>query len=202
MVVDANRQFGTVLAPNVDPDFSRIGPENAIWLYGVDAEGRAATTQTGRYFDWTGTSLAVEIESFRFFYDKPALHLAEDCFCSMPRPAAEQISGPTFHSGTIWVRPDLRGPDENGIVLSQLLGRLTRMIGIALWWPDFVFTFSTNDLYRRGVVANFGWLHQEFPAEWKLASQPVYRGGLFWMTREEMLGWATRELLKQPVVAA
>jgi hypothetical protein len=201
-VAEANRHQGSVLAPNVDPDCSSVGPDNAIWIYGVDGDGRPATTQTGRYFDWTGTTLAAEIESFRFFYDEPARHLTPDCYCRMPRPAADVISGPTLQSGTIWVRPDLRGPDEHGIVLSQLLGRLTRMIGIARWWPRYVLTFSTNDLYKRGVVTNFGWLHQEFPVEWKLPGQPVYKGGLFWMTREEMLDWAGREPVKPPVAAA
>jgi hypothetical protein len=201
-VAEANRHHGTVLAPNVDPDLSQVGPKNAIWLYGIDGEGRAASTQTGRYFDWTGTSLAAELESFRFFYETPINHLTADSFCRMPRPAAELLSGPVLQSGTIWVRPDLRGPDGDGIVLSRLLGRLTRMIGIALWWPDFVFTFSTNDLYKRGVVTNFGWQHQVFPAEWKLADQPIYSGGLFWMTREEMLDWARRELIMPPVAAA
>jgi hypothetical protein len=201
-VADANRHQGSVLAANVDPAFSRVGEENAIWLYGIDADGNAASTQTGRYFDWSGTSLGAEIESFRFFYDKPEQHLTDECFCRMPRPEADAVTGPVLQSGTIWVRPDLRGPDDQGIVLSQLLGRLTRLIGIAHWWPDFVFTFSTHDLYRRGVVANFGWAHEAFPAEWKLAGLPVYRGGLFWMTRAEMLEWAGREPLKLPVAAA
>lgn len=201
-VVEANLSLGSVLAPNVDPDFSLLGPDNAFWIYGVDGEGRSATTQTGRYFDWTGSSLAAEIESFRFFYENPARHLTSECFCRMPQPVSGAISGPTLQSGTIWVRPDLRGPDENRIVLSQLLGRLTRMIGIARWWPRYVFTFSTNDLFKRGVVANFGWLHEAFSAEWKLPGQSVYRGGLFWMTREEMLDWAARDFVTRPVAAA
>ena len=201
-VADANRHQGSVLAANVDPTYSVVGRENAIWIYGVDAAGNAASTQTGRYFDWTGTTLGAEIESFRFFYDRPEHHITEDCFCRMPRPEADTVTGPVLQSGTIWVRPDLRGPDDQGIVLSQLLGRLTRLLGIAHWWPDYVFTFSTHDLYKRGVVTNFGWAHEAFPVEWKLPGLPVYRGGLFWMTRAEMLDWAGREPLKLPVAAA
>jgi len=201
-VVEANRHHGTVLFQNMDPAFSRVGPDNALWIYGVDSDGRAATTQGGRYFDWTGTSLAEEVESFRYYYETPERHLTEECYAQVPRPAAEQIVGPAMISGGIWVRPDLRGPNPDGIVLSQLLGRLTRLIGIARWWPDFVFTFSSNELYKRGVVGNFGWTHHEFPFEIQLPRAPLYRGGLFWMTREEMLNWARREVVTQPGAAA
>lgn len=201
-VVEPNRHLGAVLYQCMDPEFSRVEPDNAFWIYGVDTDGRAATTQVGRYFDWTGTSLAEEVESFRYYYDKPERHLTEGCYSRVPRPVAEQIVGPVMISGGIWVRPDLRGPNPEGIVLSQLLGRLTRLIGIARWWPDFVFTFSSNDHYKRGVVRNFGWTHHEFPVEFRLPGGPVYHGGLFWMTREEMLDWAQRAQLTPPVAAA
>lgn len=202
-VAQAYRHLGTVLSPNADPDYSRLDETNTFWVLGLDDSGEPATTQAARYIDWTGSSLADEVEAFRYFYEKPEQHLTEDCYCRVPRPAAEQITGPMMLSGTIWVRPDMRGPDDQGIVLSQLLGRLTRMIGIAMWWPDFVFTFSSTDHVKRGVVANFGWAHHEFPVEWKLPGLPVYKGGLFWMTREEMLNWAATEpSLTQPGTAA
>lgn len=197
-VTEAYRHLGTVLSPNADPDYSRIDSSNAFWILGLDSDGQVATTQAGRYMDWTGSSLADEVEAFRYFYETPEKHLTEECYCRVPRPAAEQITGPVMLSGTIWVRPDMRGPDAQGIVLSQLLGRLTRMIGLAQWWPDFLFTFSSNDHYKRGVVTNFGWAHHEFPVEWKLAGLPVYRGGLFWMTRGEMMDWAATDPVEQP----
>jgi hypothetical protein len=75
-----------------------------------------------------------------------------------------------------------------------VLGRLTRMIGLSRWQPDYMFTFSSLDLYGRGVVKNFGWPHEAFQAEWHLPSFPHFRCGLFWMTREEMMDWARGEL--------
>lgn len=189
-VAEANRHQGSVLAPNVDPDCSRLDASNAVWILGIDQDGKAATTQAGRYFDWTGTTLAAEVESFRFFYETPNRHLTPDCFCRMPRPSSEKITGPCFQSGTIWVRPDLRGPDEDGIILSQLLGRMMRLVGIAHWWPEYVFSFSTRKLRERGVVNNFGWAHHDLVAEWKLPGEAVYEGGLSWMSRDEMLDWA------------
>ncbi len=192
-VAAANRQHGSVLAPNVDADLSRLGDANATWILGVDKDGQPATTQAGRYFDWSGTTLGAEMESFRFFYEHPVRHLTADCFCRMPRPAADQIVGAAFHTGTIWVRPDLRGPDEEGIILSQLLGRMIRLIGIAHWWPDYLFSFSTRALRDRGVVKNFGWSHHDPGAEWKLPGEAVYEGGLSWMSREEMLDWASAQ---------
>lgn len=200
-LVDANLGQGAVMSPNMDIRFSSVTPENTFWLLGLDADGVPATTQSGRYFDWSRTNLAEEVESLRFFYDDPARHIEPGTYCRMPRPAAEQISGPVVHSGTMWVRPDFRGPGKEGIVLSQILGKLVRFLGIARWKPDYVFTFSSLDHHRRGVVRNFGYAHEEFPVEWKLPANDHYRGGLFWMTRKEMEDWAT-EQLKQPADVA
>lgn len=199
-IVETHRSQGTVLMPHVDPTYSTINGENGIWILGVDAQGNAATTQTGRYYDFTGSSLAAEMASFRFFYDEPARHLTPECYCRAPRDAAEVITGTAVSSGTIWVRPDMRGPGEEGIVLSQLLGKLTRLIAIARWWPKHMFTFSSYDLYNRGVVRNFGWPHESFVTEWHFPYGPVAPAGMFWMTREEMLGWAADDF-KQPAAA-
>jgi hypothetical protein len=192
-IVEAHRAEGTVLMPHVDPTYSTIDERNGIWVYGIDAEGRAASTQTGRYYDFTGTSLAEEMASFRFFYDDPSQYLNESCFCRTPH-AASAITGTALASGTIWVRPDLRGPGEQNIVLSKLLGKLTRLIAIAQWWPEHLFTFSSYDLYNRRVVANFGWAHEAFPCEWVFPYGPVASAGMFWMTRQEMLDWAADEV--------
>jgi len=192
--VDDFRGQGANLSPNMDVAFSDVSDENAIWILGIDADGMPVTTQGGRYFDWTGTSMAAEMESFRFFYQEPERHVTGDMYCRIPRPEGDMITGPVMHSGSIWVRPDFRGPGEEGIVLSKVLGRLTRMIGMARWQPDYLFTFSSLDLYGRGVVKNFGWPHEAFQAEWHLPTFPHFRAGLFWMTREEMMDWARGEL--------
>jgi hypothetical protein len=151
-IVEAHRAQGTVLMPHVDPTYSTIDETNGIWIYGIDAEGRSATTQAGRYYDFTGTNLAEEMASFRFFYDDPSKYLNESCYCRAPE-AASQITGTALASGTIWVRPDMRGPGAEKIVLSQLLGKLTRLIAIAQWWPEYLFTFSSYDLYNRRCPA-------------------------------------------------
>ena len=191
-IVEPRRHLGTVMMPYVDVAYSTIGAHNAIWVLGIDADGVPATTQAGRYFDFTGTSLAAEMESFRMFYDDPAEHITPDCYCRAA-PAALEVKGPAVHSGTIWVRKDMRGPDEDGIVLSQLLGKLTRFIAIAQWWPEHLFTFSSYDLYNRGVVANFGWPHESFQVDWRFPTGTVPSAGMFWATRDEMLAWAEEE---------
>ncbi len=192
-IVEPRRHLGTVMQPYVDPTYSTVDARNAIWILGVDAEGVPATTVAGRYFDFTGSSLAAEMESFRLFYDDPARHITSDCYCRAA-PAAMNIKGPAVHSGTMWVRKDMRGPGEDGIVLSQLLGKLTRLIAIAQWWPEHVFTHSSYDLYNRGVVANFGWPHESFQVDWRFPFGTVPSAGMFWMTRGEMLAWAENEV--------
>jgi hypothetical protein len=189
-VVEGNRAQGTKLMPHVDVDYSTVGARNAFWIYGTDADGQTATTQAGRFYDFTGTTLAAEMASFRFFYDEPARHITEDCFVRMPLEAS-LITGPASHAGTLWVRPDLRGPDHEGIVLSRLLGKMTRLVSIAQWWPDYVFAMSDIQLFRRGVVANLGWWHEAFSVEWQLPNwPPLPTAGMMWMTRNEMLTWA------------
>jgi hypothetical protein len=192
-VVEAHRGQGTIMMPHVDPTYSTIGAENGVWFYGVDANGRAASTLTARYYDFTGTSLAAELESFRFFYDDPVRHLTEGCFVRTP-PEASQITGSALASGTLWVRPDMRGPDKNKIILSQIAGRLGRLIGIGRWWPETVFTFSSYALCERGTVANFGYPKTAFPVDWVFPTGPAPSSGMFWMTRDEMLARAADDL--------
>ncbi|MBI1773770.1 MAG: hypothetical protein HYR63_00350 [Proteobacteria bacterium] len=183
------RGLDMVFMPQADPVYCRLGPDNAFWILGVDLDGRVATTQGGRLYDWTGSNMKREVESLRFFYDRPEDHTDEGCWCEMPE-AARQITGTAVHSGSMWVRPDLRGPSEDGIVLSQLLGKLTRALGVALWNAAYVFTFSSLELNRRGVVANFGYDHYETPLRLKLPERPLYEAGLCWMTARSFVDWA------------
>jgi hypothetical protein len=198
-VVEARRNLGTVLMPHVDPTYSTIGEENGFWILGIDEQGNVATTQAARYYDFSGSSLAQELRSFRFFYDEPGRFITSESYCRPP-VEAESINGPALASGTLWVRSDLRGPDEEGTVLSGILPTMNRLIAIAKWWPKFFFTFSSYELYKRGVVRNFGFPHEAFGMEWQLHYGPVPTSGLFWMTREEMLGWAAEDI-KQPAAA-
>lgn len=91
-IVEAHRSQGTVQMPHVDADYSSVGADNGFWIYGIDADGRSATTQAGRYYDFTGTSLADELASFRFFYDDPSRNLTEGCYAKTP-PEASLITG-------------------------------------------------------------------------------------------------------------
>jgi hypothetical protein len=199
-VQTANRAHGTITQPHIDPVHSDLTPENAFWILGIDEAGAPATTQTGLMFDWHDTTLAKELESYRFFYRDPKRVITEDCYCRIPRPAGDQISGTVVHSGGMWVRPDMRGPGDVGIVLSQVLGKLTRLVAISRWWPDFLVMFAAVDLYNRGVVSNFGWTHGAFKAEYKLPGHPPYAAGLFWMEIQELLNWAEEEL-RRPAAA-
>ncbi len=191
-IVEAHRSQGTVQMPHVHPGYSSVGPDNAFWIYGVDADGRSATTQAGRYYDFTGTTLVDELASFRFFYDDPSRHVTDACFVRTP-PEAAGITGTVVASGTIWVRPDMRGPDKDQIILSSLLSKLTRVVALALWWPETTLTFSSYALYDRGVVNNYGYQHKAFPVEWVFPFGPAPSSGMFWMYREEMLAWADSE---------
>ncbi len=188
-IVEPRRPLGTVMMPYVDTAYTALGAHNGIWVLGIDDQGEVVSTQAGRYFDFTGTTLAAEMQSFRFFYDDPSRHVTPECYCK-PAPAAFDVNGTAVHSGTIWIRKDMRGPGEHGIVLSQLLGRITRLIAIAQWWPEYLFTFTKYESYRRGVVANFGWPHESFDVEWVFPDGRAPTSGMFWMTRDEMLMWA------------
>lgn len=192
-VVDANRPLGANLSPNVDAAVSAVDAGNAFWLLGIDDQGKPAATQTARHFDWTGTTMSEEMESLRFFFADPDRHRDGRTYCRIPRPDGDLISGPVVHSGTMWVRPDFRGPGDVGIVMSQILGRLIRLISLSRWRPGYLFTFSSLDLYKRGVAKNFGYAHEAFTAEWDLPDYPGYRAGLFWITAEEMMSWARSE---------
>ena len=198
-VADEHRSEGTVLMPHVDPAYSTVNEENGFWILGIDERGDVALTVAGRYYDFTGSSLAEELRSFRFFYDEPARFVTPECYCRPPAEA-ELLRGPSFASGTLWVRKDLRGPDENGIQLSRIMGPLNRSVGIARWWPEVVFTFSRCELYNRGVVGRFGYAHEAFDIEWRLHYGVVPTSGMFWLTRDEMLDLAASDF-RQPAAA-
>lgn len=199
-IVEERRHLGTVLMPFVDHTCSTLSDDNAFWLLGIDGDGNVASTHTGRYFDFTGSSLAAEMASMRMFYDEPARFVTPECFANTPHEATEVITGTAFHSGTMWVRPDMRGPDESGIVMSAVMGKLARLLGLAKWWPKHLFTFSSYALYNHGVVTRFGYAHEAFPVTWYLHYGPAPDCGMFWMTREELLGWAADDF-KQLAVA-
>lgn len=176
------------MMPQCDPDCSRLGEDNAFWILGLDADGNVATTQTGRYFDLAG-SLADEMKSFRLFYEHPDRHIDASCWCEMPK-RADEIRGPVAHSGTIWVRRDLRGPGPAGIVLSRLLGKITRLVEVGLFAPHRLVAFGSMELYRRGVIHNYDLTEWHPGARWKLPGAPAFDGGLMTMTTESLISWA------------
>ncbi len=198
-VVEEKRHLGTVLMPHLDPTYSTLSEENGYWIGGFDEHGEIAVIVAGRYYDFTRTSLAAELRNFRFFYDDPGRFITPECFCR-PAAEAEMITGPSFTSGAFWVRPDFRGPDEDGVMLSKFIGALNRLVAIARWWPKFLFTFSRHELYNRGIAQRFGYAHVAFETQWHLHYGAVPASGLFWITREETLSLAADDF-RQPAAA-
>ncbi|MBI1774589.1 MAG: hypothetical protein HYR63_04500 [Proteobacteria bacterium] len=184
-VVDANRGNRASLSPMHDTRFCRLVLNNSFWLAGFDASGRVVTTNSGKLFDWRKTNLEAEARSLRLVYDDPAQAPAGD-LCHIDSPIARRISGFVFHSGTVWRHPQHRGELSNGIRISQLTGRLTRMVGLALWNADFYFSLTRQTLVDRGVLSTLGYSRFEPGLKLKLLAGEELDVCLNWMDRSEL----------------
>jgi hypothetical protein len=185
-IVDANRQHRANLSPMHMLKYCRLSSTNAFWIAGLDRSGRVVTTNSGKIFDWRSTHLEAEARSLRMFFDNPSLAPDGD-FCQVDSPLARRISGHAFHSGTVWRHPEHRGELNDGVRLSQITGRLTRMVGLALWNTDYYFSLTRQTLVDRGVLSTLGYSRFEPGVKLRLLGGDPMDVCINWMDRAELL---------------
>ncbi|MBI1774590.1 MAG: hypothetical protein HYR63_04505 [Proteobacteria bacterium] len=203
--MEANQNTKAGLAPMYDPIHCKLGPENSLWLAGLDEHGDIVTTQSGKLFNFTGTNLREAGNNLTLFYDNPPSADA-GVRCRIESPFAMNITGICAHSGGIWVHPRYRGVGPNGLRLSQILGRITRNIILATWSPDYIFSFAQTILARKGVVASYGWPNVQTGVTMTFPYCGAVDDVLAWSSRAELLDDARQIAmggpLTRPLVAA
>jgi hypothetical protein len=148
----ANRNNWAPLIPLFDPKNGALPPEKAFCLIGRNERGEAVAAHAVRRYDWPNTSFVEEAESHRLFYADPERMKFPQETCSVSAPYAREVTGRVAYSGAAWVRPDYRGR-----ALALVLPRLAKAYAFTLWRPDFIVSWMTETVYKRGLLQHVGY---------------------------------------------
>lgn len=150
----ANRHYAAhgwyPLLDGFNPECTDIGPKNAFWISGENADGEIVVTVASRVLDLSGTNLAEQARTVWF---------GKDCGqpCVVTAEAAHRISGIVNFGGSLWVRPDFRGRQ-----LAYLMPRVVKAYSCARWPIEWLFCFIEAANVKRGVAQSFGHQHLSY----------------------------------------
>jgi hypothetical protein len=146
------------LSPLLDASVADLA--EARWILGQDADGQVVTTQAFRFYPDDGTTSYDRWLTLRMFYDRPEEAAGPEEACVLTGEAAEANRRLRcwLASGGTWVHADHRGPDRDGIHLSELLPRLSRTLGMRQY-PEAEATTSgiRPKLASAGVAERYGY---------------------------------------------
>jgi hypothetical protein len=148
------------LSPLLDAAWSDL--RLARWFLGRDARGRTVATQAFRLYPDDGTTSYDRWCDLRMYYDHPEEREDEICVVVDEAVGVNRELRCWLSSGGTWVHPDLRGPDEEGFHLSQLLPRLSRLIGMRMFPQAEATTAGIRPkLAGAGVADRYGYRNIE-----------------------------------------
>jgi hypothetical protein len=145
------------LSPLLDASVSDLS--EARWILGQDAQGQVVTTQGYRFYPDDGTTSYDRWLSLRMLYDRPEeAPPGESCVLTGEAAAINRKLRSWLASGGTWVHPDHRGPDRDGVYLSELLPRLSRTLGMRQY-PQAEATTSgiLPKLAKAGIAERYGY---------------------------------------------
>lgn len=181
----ANGDTWRPLLPSFDPELSDLNEDNAICVFGRDANGTVVATQAVRLFTWTDTNFLAEAENLRLFYADPVARRIATERCDVTAEPTRAIDGRVLFSGAGWYHPDYRGKG-----LGVLMPRISRLYGLSRWYIDFAVCIMAEGVVKGGFPERAGYRH----VDWALIMQhmPVYREGTVraaavWMDTEAAL---------------
>jgi hypothetical protein len=188
----SNEKTQARLMPVLDFRLHDFDPSNFMWLKGEDANGSVVATSAIRLLRMGDLNLKQFGESLRLFYGDfrsqalPGETYTDDC------ESAPMIEGRVTFSGGIWIDPHFRGAGEDGLRLSQILGRFVRLIARLEWDPDYCHTAITSLLHSKGMAEAYGWPRAEPGITWTRPgcvtnqTRSIVSGSLLWMSRSEL----------------
>lgn len=134
----ANMATWHPLFSGFDPSKCNITDENGFCILGYNSQGEVVTSQAGRFFDWTDTTMYDELVSLRAAYDNPERDAQPNERIAVTAEKTKEITGRCALLGCIWVHPDYRRQS-----LPALMGRVSRAYSLTHW----------NVAYTTGLVA-------------------------------------------------
>ena len=196
VVVHVHRDFGPLvdvnaanqgnewfnLMPMFHPDCFPTG--EAFWLEGRARDsGEAVMTQAARCYHIIDDSLADALTSLRLFYAEPAAMKGPDEVCVCNAPSASRLGGKLLYSGGTWARRDWRGKGT-----AAILPRISRVLALRQWEPDYTISLVDPVLIPKGIVRSYGYHCAEEGVAWSNSpSQGDLDLALIWMDRAELV---------------
>jgi hypothetical protein len=154
---NANAKAWRPMLPVLVPELAGFAPEDAFAIVVRNSSGEVVATNACRRFDWSSTTMAVELESMRFFYENPARDRRPGERCIVSAPSADSIGGEVVYFGGSWCHPDYRGRALSGIV-----SRLGKAFALARWPLTHGVGLMLEEVYRRGFAHHLGFADIEW----------------------------------------
>ena len=167
-------------------------PNQAFAILGESPTGQIVATQAARFFDWSGSTLKVEVESLRMLYGDSAPPAAARGEVSAPDAGA--VTGRVVYSGSTWFHPKYRGRDLSGV-----LPRISRALALTLWNTDTTISFMDWRIVKKGVAASYGYTNLGASVTLRNVVDPEFVAAIGWITRDELIEDAERFLSEFPV---
>jgi len=183
-VNEINRSDWRPLMANFDVQHSTVDEQNAFWLKGIDAQGDVVLCHAVRLYVFGTTTLKDELESLRFFYDRPETAIANGASVEVTAPIASGINRRVSYSGALWVRSDFR---RGG--LGQLIPPLVHALAVTRWYPAYHTCSLTQPVVEKGVAKLYGYRNLQY-AVWlrNLPGLPAnLKTALCWKTSDEVV---------------
>jgi len=175
------RKTGATLTSNFNPECGFDG-HDGWWVAGRDEAGELVATIAARVYDWRRTTLAAELESFRFLYPDVDAYKLPNEKCEVSASFATKISGRVFYGGGAWVRTDMRGKG-----LSAIMPRLSKAYGLARYNFDWAVAIVEPILVRKGVAKRYGFNNLEFGVHYTGTRFGDHDCALCWISRDEFI---------------
>lgn len=182
--------------PSFRPDCSYLPPGKAFWIVGRDQDGRVAHVQAMRLYHLSNTDVAEHLGSLRAWFADPTFIAGSGSSSRCNAPTGRAMTGLVAYHGDIWLREDFRGRG-----LSTFIGRIAFGLAWAKWSPDFIYALVADWHVQKGVVDQYGYLHQE--PHGSVLHLPAHGidddDWLVWLTRDELLKTVHASSVQAPV---
>jgi hypothetical protein len=165
-----------------DNRFNNLTSHNSLFIVGHNNRGDVVACQAARFYDWSTTNCADEIESLRMFYADPKADSLPGEGYRVSSRAARGTSGRAVFSGGAWYRKDMRG-----MGLVEWLPRLSRALAMGLWDTSTTITFMSEANVQKGVFPRNGYRNIEWAVQMQNTAMGSLKSAFVWTKDDEMV---------------
>lgn len=178
----SNRASWYPLAPPLDPERVDLSGDRFFCLAGHDAGGECVAMISGRFYDWSATTMYDEVQAMRFFYDNPDRDPGPGETAIITSQAARSIRGRVAYLGSAWYRPDHRKRGLPGI-----FSRAARCYALGIWNTDTTIGIMTDKVVAMGLRQQIGHPHLDWGIQWNKSPLGDLNVAVVWINRQETI---------------